>query len=655
MKFYFCETCGRRITDEDLDKGEGRNKQLKGVFCKGCAAGVMTLEFDALSLNSLKKNEQPGNAPQPEPAANPHVATTRRKPAVSHGNPVQKNESPALLIAGIGAVILVVVAVLVFSRPAPKPIAERPQRAPAVPSAKVETAVPVQSARPVDPAPTVNALPPIAELQAPESKIGGGPDAVVPEPVPNTTSPTLVSGDPAPEDSIKAVPRPAPIAQVPPPVIEKNELPPLFSNEQRDTLAVFDAVFVLLSKADTEGALSAAQCGPAPVAQQLAAVLKKGLALHPRAVQALNQNPPANPVRIKSGNTVMNGTIVRVDERNAWIREKGIELPVKLGALPPEVFIDALKLDDATPERAIEKAQYLFSLGNFDGAAALTKKIDTEKYPDAALINLRGKLEELRRFDEALKQVEAAVKALDAGRARNLTAEVARNFPELSAVHKQRIDDLRSRAENATLSGRIKKLFSGKLTRADPDLYVEVTYNHEQGADAWADFEGDGWTAEAGGMHTRKFPYAKTLYHKARFQSKTLRLEAVITDHDIIHASLGYAQLKIRWVGAGQILFAYEPKFTGNDFAGERWPHPAAAGELRYIVERTPTQLTFQVDGKEYYRKDISALRDPNDKPWNVGINSKPSQTYIREIVIKGHLDPEWLKHATEADGEKRK
>ena len=32
-KFYFCETCGKRITDQQILEGLGRNKKLKGVYC----------------------------------------------------------------------------------------------------------------------------------------------------------------------------------------------------------------------------------------------------------------------------------------------------------------------------------------------------------------------------------------------------------------------------------------------------------------------------------------------------------------------------------------------------------------------------------------------------------------------------------------------
>ena len=43
MKFFFCEACGNRITDYELESGEGRDKKLNGIYCNRCAVGVITL------------------------------------------------------------------------------------------------------------------------------------------------------------------------------------------------------------------------------------------------------------------------------------------------------------------------------------------------------------------------------------------------------------------------------------------------------------------------------------------------------------------------------------------------------------------------------------------------------------------------------------
>ncbi len=67
IKFYFCETCGKRITDRQILEGQGRDKKLKGVFCSDCAVGVNTMEFDAISAADLRKptRKSGGNAGVP--------------------------------------------------------------------------------------------------------------------------------------------------------------------------------------------------------------------------------------------------------------------------------------------------------------------------------------------------------------------------------------------------------------------------------------------------------------------------------------------------------------------------------------------------------------------------------------------------------------
>jgi DNA-directed RNA polymerase subunit RPC12/RpoP len=54
-KFYFCEKCGKRITDSEIERGLGRDKKVRGVYCRQCSVGVATIEFEAI---------QPPEAPE---------------------------------------------------------------------------------------------------------------------------------------------------------------------------------------------------------------------------------------------------------------------------------------------------------------------------------------------------------------------------------------------------------------------------------------------------------------------------------------------------------------------------------------------------------------------------------------------------------------
>jgi DNA-directed RNA polymerase subunit RPC12/RpoP len=55
MRFYFCETCGKRLTEHDVQGGVAMDKKLKGVYCKECGIGVTTMESLPLTDREAKK------------------------------------------------------------------------------------------------------------------------------------------------------------------------------------------------------------------------------------------------------------------------------------------------------------------------------------------------------------------------------------------------------------------------------------------------------------------------------------------------------------------------------------------------------------------------------------------------------------------------
>ncbi len=120
MKFYFCETCGKRITDRQILEGLGRDKKLKGIYCRSCAVGVTTLEFDALVEPDVRKPVRIGSSPKIIPAdskpvkhaSRTHLAPAKssavqEKPAWRANSPAQPgHKSIAAPIAVAGTVIL---------------------------------------------------------------------------------------------------------------------------------------------------------------------------------------------------------------------------------------------------------------------------------------------------------------------------------------------------------------------------------------------------------------------------------------------------------------------------------------------------------------------------------------------------------------------
>jgi formylglycine-generating enzyme required for sulfatase activity len=197
-KFYFCETCGKRITDIDIDRGAGRDKKLKGVYCKACAVGVMTVEFDAIkgpehstpatpasrreASESPKKGSAVGIAPASRPAGNASDRPNVRASAQQNKQPRSsaRNAIPPVAIAiGVAAIVGLVVLVAAFSssndhkervasKVADAPAKDSSRQSP-LPSAPKELPVPA----PVAPRPDV---PPPEAAQKPDPEVAAKAD-----------------------------------------------------------------------------------------------------------------------------------------------------------------------------------------------------------------------------------------------------------------------------------------------------------------------------------------------------------------------------------------------------------------------------------------------------------------------------------------------
>jgi DNA-directed RNA polymerase subunit RPC12/RpoP len=47
MEVFYCESCGKRLTDDDLASGDARDKKARGLHCQACAAKVITTDYPA--------------------------------------------------------------------------------------------------------------------------------------------------------------------------------------------------------------------------------------------------------------------------------------------------------------------------------------------------------------------------------------------------------------------------------------------------------------------------------------------------------------------------------------------------------------------------------------------------------------------------------
>ncbi|MBE7462922.1 MAG: hypothetical protein HS116_05435 [Planctomycetes bacterium] len=109
MKFFFCEKCGKRVTDSDVAAGQARDKKLRGVFCTDCAAGVLTLETMPITEDQAQKilQDQPsaGRSKKESGAAIASARASRIRESQEPPRPVSPF-GPGLLVLSLGAVVL---------------------------------------------------------------------------------------------------------------------------------------------------------------------------------------------------------------------------------------------------------------------------------------------------------------------------------------------------------------------------------------------------------------------------------------------------------------------------------------------------------------------------------------------------------------------
>jgi hypothetical protein len=226
MNFYFCEKCGKRITDVDIDKGLGRNKKLKGVYCTDCSVGVMTMDSLPMLTDADARKVLAQEAAEP---GRPRAAARPRDEAAKSGR--RGSETPArnkaVVYGGLGAVAAITVVIfLVLGRGAPPVVAQPKPQPAAVPNTPLQSAQPAVVPQPVvakaappetippeaaatnpEPAPRMGMLEQPKDELTPkeryeklvrEGKIQ--PDAPAPAPQPAST--------PAPEAPVTPVPQP---------------------------------------------------------------------------------------------------------------------------------------------------------------------------------------------------------------------------------------------------------------------------------------------------------------------------------------------------------------------------------------------------------------------------------------------------------------
>jgi len=138
LKLYFCESCGKRLTSIDLEEGQAKDKKLKGVYCKSCSVGVMTMDMVAVREKDVRTPSSPRKTPlgpalaEVSPPRQPQTKVTSARRAPEHGTPPTERRKAAsnhsvVLIGGAAALIVAVSMVIALTGRAPQQVAAAPE------------------------------------------------------------------------------------------------------------------------------------------------------------------------------------------------------------------------------------------------------------------------------------------------------------------------------------------------------------------------------------------------------------------------------------------------------------------------------------------------------------------------------------------------
>jgi hypothetical protein len=181
MKFWFCETCGKRLTDQDLDEGNARDKKLKGVYCSQCAAGVLTMETMPLTNQQARELlKQEARSPEKKERPSNRVLQSVRKPDSPDPIPNEKRTRTAsaattnLWIAACAGLVLLLIPILLLGDRNPP----QPATAPKISGESPAVALPPPPApQPIPPSNAPAATPPVPST--PQKELVPGPDGAI--------------------------------------------------------------------------------------------------------------------------------------------------------------------------------------------------------------------------------------------------------------------------------------------------------------------------------------------------------------------------------------------------------------------------------------------------------------------------------------------
>lgn len=665
MKFYFCEKCGKRVTEADVQAGAARDKKLKGVYCTGCSAGVLTMEIAPLTERDARQI-----------LAKAGEANPSRKPAARHKPPEIGSQGQLAALAGISAAALIGLALLFArggtSRPnTPKEVVPAPVPKVKLPSV-AQTPAPVQQLPAPEPKEPVNGTTATTEPQA-----ANGPEEIRPA-EPKT-----------PEAKKEAQPEPAVSAVAP--AIRAVQAGP----DPKRQAEFWDQIFTTLRRRETGVALTAAR-GTDVISEGeragLSAALERIQAEDQAVADALTKKVGEN-VALEIGKETVRGKLVSFEP--PVLR---IDRPIKIdgmerGAVALTHTLDQLTeaarktlLGEKQPETPDEWADRALATA----AQGMCAEAETAlgRCADHPLAPALKRQIEARRAEERERQAQTAwekvekqakeagnqeqanevVKALAAYEETHGSSVWAREKPRQACA-----TDMRRQMETLLLSldPRIQALFKGKIVAYEPrtlTLTVEYDFQAEEQIKDFthADQRGKwsrisyGTVWEKDGLRIRWEGAMDVCPRLPQFMlddiTMTYRFKDCKNSNSGSRVGMGFLYNKDKKWNAPYI-------FAGIQWDAATKPSKAQIASSVRVGEKTQfsvlkdasvdrfesAELEVQCKGKSFQLKlngkvVLEHTADPPNTRGEIGLaGSSDMGAFVTFLRVKGRLDPVWL------------
>jgi hypothetical protein len=664
VKFYFCEKCGTRLTDQDIAAGAARDKKLRGVYCTDCANGVLTIE--TLAITDLEARRI---VPQGEKTAEKTRPSDSPRTPVTHAHSKRKQQSLPGASLYVGAAIacgMVLLAVLAATRSSP---AISPKKELASNHTLPRTNGPDSSAPALELPRTVNKESPVREPNRPA--VDPALESSAASPTPSTTPPLVsspIKDTPAPEPDVPAPVSPTPAAPKPADVAVPDTVPaPVLNAVQSESAEdeLFEQYFALLQKGELEKALQLCNANTSvtpPIRNSLGSAISILIAERDGREQAAREHV-GKTLDLVTKTDRVRGELADVNSQGLRVKKSIVADGVSVGFVTVlikwEDLDAAANADIIRKKRAPEQAPFIALLesmiaGQMESSDAALANCTS--HPSARIVT---RFFEKFRREKREAQAASAWSSIQSRAAKATTQDAARALDKdlrtfnttyadtrFIAASTESIATLRAEVDRLALGldPRLLKAFRGKILSFEPKSQVlSVQYDFAD-ANQLDDFQDPSKSASG-----RKAANGVTVSHYSKydchlwlpqFSSDDLLMKFTVQD-------LKKQSVVVRLSGENEARVLF--RLTSSTVTIEKGlvvleqidlKQPVSFDSGNFEVRCKNNNITIKADGKLLLDQAMpcSNIKD------GIGIAGGASTEFtIKQINVTGKLSSKWL------------